>query len=67
MQVPVNARGRGPAPEGRLLLELARDGAESGAEVRPDEGKGGDRCNCDQRRDQRILDRRNTRPVVDEI
>ena len=48
-----------PCP-GAKGLKLVRDRTEGGAKVRPDQRKGGDGCDRDQCRDQRILDSRDT-------
>ena len=48
-------------------LQLPGDGAERGAKVSADQGERRNRCDRDQRGNQRVLDRRDARLIVDEL
>jgi len=61
-----NARGR-QRPLCSRSLQLAGDGAERGTEVSTDQGERRNGCDRDQRGNQRVLDRRDARLIVDKI
>ena len=48
-------------------LQLPGDRAERGAKVSADQGERRNRCDRDQRGNQRVLDRRDARLIVDEL
>jgi hypothetical protein len=48
-------------------LQLAGNSAERGAKVSADQGERRNRCDRDQRGNQRVLDRRDARLIVDEL
>jgi len=60
-------RGRKSSAPVSGRLQLPGDGAERGAKVSADQGERRNRCDRDQRGNQRVLDRRDARLIVDEL